>query len=789
MSALARTGGRLRVRVRVTGTVQGVGFRPFVYRLARRGELSGWVLNDEHGVLLEVEGSESAIERLVRALRDEAPPLAIVERITPEPVAASGEGGFRILESARRDRSAAPPVAADSAPCGDCLRELRDPRDRRYRYPFINCTNCGPRFTIVTGAPYDRPLTTMARFVMCDECAREYGDPLDRRFHAQPNACPRCGPRLRLADRDGRPITALGSARDAVEFVARRLLAGEIVAIKSVGGFHLACDARNQPAVAALRSRKHREDKPFALLAQSPAVARSLVELGPEDETLLTSAARPIVLARRRTAGERTAVAPSVAPGLPELGVMLPSAPLHELLLDDLTRLVGDAPFPLVMTSGNVSDDPIAFSDEDALARLGVIADLFLLHDRPIETRTDDSVVRAVALPDGRRMVMLRRSRGYVPSTLTLPIPTERPLLACGAEQKSTFCLAAREHAWVGHHIGDLEHYATLRAFQDGIRHFQRLFAVAPERVAHDLHPDYLSTRYALDRDGTEHVAVQHHHAHLAACLAEHGVTEAAVGAIYDGTGLGTDGTVWGGELLSGGLSSFDRCGHLWRVRLPGGTAAVRQPWRMAAVWLQEAFADELPVPRRLRDAVSDERWRAVRTVATREELSPVTSSVGRLLDAVGALCGLGAEVTYEGQTAIALEAAAWAASEVAGFEIELIDRDGMLMLDPRALIRAVALDLERAGDVPAIAAGVHLALGHATALALERIARASGTDTAVLSGGVFQNRWLLQSVAARLDHAGMRVLVPEQLPANDGGISFGQAAVAAASEARVSPM
>jgi hydrogenase maturation protein HypF len=464
---------------------------------------------------------------------------------------------------------------------------------------------------------------------------------------------------------------------------------------------------------------------------------------------------------------------------------MLPSAPLHELLLDDLTRLGGEAGYPLVMTSGNVSDDPIAFTDADALARLGAIADIFLLHDRPIETRTDDSVVRTATLPAGRRTVMLRRSRGYVPSALTLPIPAQRPLLACGAEQKSTFCLAAGEHAWVGHHIGDLEHYATLQAFQDGIRHFERLFAVTPERIAHDLHPDYLSTRYALDRDGTEHVAVQHHHAHLAACLAEHGVTGPAVGAIYDGTGLGTDGTVWGGELLSGGLSGFARSGHLWRVRLPGGAAAVRQPWRMAAAWLHEAFADERPVPRLLRDAVSDGRWRAVHTVASSDELSPLTTSVGRLLDAIGALCGLGAEVSYEGQTAIALEAAAWAAADCAGYELELAEPDGLLVLDPRALVRAVALDLESGVDVPAIAAGVHDALSRATALALERTARASGTGDAVLSGGVFQNRWLLQSVADRLHGAGLRALVPERLPPNDGGISFGQAAVAAAQEAR----
>jgi hydrogenase maturation protein HypF len=796
VSALASTRGRVRYRVRVRGTVQGVGFRPFVYRLAHERALSGWVLNDEHGVLLEVEGEAPAIKRFLRGLRTQAPPLAIVEEIAPDPVPTCGGAGFRILESARRDRAAASPVAADCAPCADCLRELRDPHDRRYRYPFINCTNCGPRLTIVTGVPYDRPLTTMAAFTMCAECAREYSDPLDRRFHAQPNACPRCGPRLGLAGPDGTPLEGLepgppaAPVRDAVELVARRLRDGAIVAVKSVGGFHLVCDALDESAVAALRSRKHREDKPFALLAGTLAAARALVELTPADEALLTSVARPIVLAPRRPGHDGVRVAPSVAPGLPELGVMLPSAPLHELLIDDLARLCDDPARPLVMTSGNASDEPIAFTDEDALARLGAIADLFVLHDRAIETRTDDSVLRTVALAGRRRPLMLRRSRGYVPAAITLPVQAARPLLACGAEQKSTFCLAGGPvsrtggvPAWVGHHLGDLEHYATLRAFQDGIRHFERLLALAPERIAHDLHPGYLSTQYALQRDAAEHVAVQHHHAHLAACLAEHGMRGPAVGAIYDGTGLGTDGTVWGGELLLGGLRSFERVGHLRTVRLPGGAAAVRQPWRMAAAWLEDAFGGERGLPPRLRGAVSERRWHGVRSVAADDQLSPLTSSVGRLLDGVGALCGLGAEVSYEGQTAIALEAAAWEASEVAGYELELVERDGTLVLDPRALIRAVARDLDRAADVPAVAAGVHEALARATAQALGRAARAAGTGTAVLSGGVFQNRWLLQDVAARLDRAGLRVLVPERLPPNDGGVSFGQAAIAAALE------
>ena len=453
--------------------------------------------------------------------------------------------GFRIVASARAGDPDAL-IAADAATCADCLAELFDPGNRRFRYPFINCTNCGPRFTIVRGVPYDRPLTTMAGFAMCADCVREYEDPGDRRFHAQPNACPACGPRVRLLDGDGRSLANFfrtpeadrqASGSDPISALAARLGEGAIAAVKGLGGYHLVCDAGNERAVAVLRARKHREDKPFALMVADSVSARRMVALDDSAETLLCSAARPIVLAPRLP---DAAIAPSVAPGAPELGVMLPYTPLHHLLVNDFP---GDA---LVMTSGNVSDEPIAYRDEDALERLAGIADVFLVHDREIETRTDDSVVRSVR----GQPRMLRRSRGYVPAPLTLPIPASQPTLACGAEQKATFCVARGERAWVGHHIGDLEQLATLTAYREGIGHFQRMFAVDPELVAHDLHPDYLSTQYAFELDDVELVGVQHHHAHLAACLAEHGVTAPAVGAIFDGTGLGADGTVWGGELL-----------------------------------------------------------------------------------------------------------------------------------------------------------------------------------------------------------------------------------------------
>jgi hydrogenase maturation protein HypF len=732
-----------RTRVRVDGTVQGVGFRPFVYRLAAELRLAGWVSNDERGILLEVEGQAEAVELFLRRLSDEAPPLAAVEAVRSEEVAPTGQDAFAIVESVRRGEPDAP-VSPDSATCDDCLRELFDPEDRRYRYPFANCTNCGPRFTIVRGVPYDRPLTTMAGFEMCAACRAEYEDPADRRFHAQPNACPECGPSL---------SPSLATATQA-------LAGGAILAVKGLGGYHLACRCDDEGVVAALRARKHREDKPFALMAPSLPAARALVELTPAEEALLTGRARPIVIARRRAGA---LVAPSVAPGSPDLGVMLPYTPLHHLLLHEVAR-------PLVMTSGNVSDEPIAYRDEDAVERLEGIADVFLMHDRPIHTRTDDSVVRSTS----RGPLMLRRSRGYVPDSIELPVPATRALLACGAELKSTFCVAKGRRAWVSHHIGDLENWETLRAFREGITHFERLFAVEPEVVVHDLHPDYLSTKEALERDGVEHVGVQHHHAHLAACLAEHGEAGPAVGAIFDGTGYGGDGTVWGGELLVGGLASFERAGMLWPVRLPGGAAAIREPWRMACAWLAAVQEDPPPT---LTGHIDPKRWGAIAALTRSGVASPITTSMGRLFDAVAALCGLRTAVNYEGQAAAELEAAA-NRNERGKYPLPLIAGEPLL-LDARPTVAAVLGDL--AAGPALVSARLHNAVAAATAVACERVAGARGLDTVVLSGGVFQNRLLLERTAAALEEAGLRVLVPRRLPPNDGGISYGQAAVAAA--------
>jgi hydrogenase maturation protein HypF len=829
-----------RMRVRVSGTVQGVGFRPFVFRLAEQLALAGWVRNDERGVEAEIEGEREAVGAFLERLSTDAPPLARVEGVTAEPLAAWGERAFVIAPSVHAPNADAP-VAADAATCSECLAELSDPGDRRFRYPFINCTNCGPRFTIVRGVPYDRPLTTMADFAMCAACTAEYEDPRDRRFHAQPNACPACGPRVRLvaggsgidvaaaskigvavgsevgaagsgmgvavAGGNGIDPVAVGVASsDPIRATAQLIADGAILAIKGLGGFHLACRADDAAAVARLRARKRREERPFALMVADLDVASRFVLLEDEQAELLRSPARPIVLVTRR---KDARVAQEVACRSPELGLMLPYTPLHHLLMADASELGVEA---LVMTSGNVSDEPIAYEDADAMARLAPIADALLVHDRPIHMRTDDSVIRAVRVREGCRPLMLRRSRGYVPAPLGLALPASRPMLACGAELKSTFCLARGGRAWVSHHIGDLKSYEVLRSFAEGVAHFEELFAVSPDAIVHDLHPDYLSTSYALERavaievaeqtaarkligdrdmlagsveharDGTVLIGVQHHHAHLAACLAEHGETGPAVGAVFDGSGYGADGAVWGGELLVGDLRDFERAGRLRAVRLPGGDRAVREPWRVACAWLGQVCADAdglPPLPGTLAASVSPDRWQTIARLA-RSELAPIATSAGRLFDAVAALCGVRASVSYEGQAAIELEGAV-DHSEHGEYAIDLESRDGMLELDPRTAISEVAGERAAGVAIGRVAARFHSGFACATARACAQLASDRHLDTVVLSGGVFQNRVLLERTVAELEQSGLRVLLPERLPPGDGGISYGQAAVAAA--------
>ncbi len=760
-----------RARTRVGGTVQGVGFRPYVFRLANELGLAGWVLNDGRGVEIEVEGRESAVEEFLARLPAEAPPLARVASLDTEPIALAGERDFRILRSARGGPVAAA-VSADFATCEACLAEVLDPADRRHRYPFTNCTDCGPRFTIVRGIPYDRPLTTMAGFTMCPACRREYDDPTDRRFHAQPNACPACGPQVALVEPSGTPIPVRADEPDALATAARLLAGGAIVAVKGIGGFHLACLASEEAAVAELRRRKHREEKPFALMAPSLEAARELVELSDVEAGLLTGAERPIILARRRP---EAAVAAAAAPRSRDLGVMLAYSPLHHLLLGDLGQ-------SLVMTSGNVSDEPIAYRDSDALARLASIADAFLLSDRPIETRTDDSVVRALSPELRSEPLVIRRSRGYVPESLELPEAAARPILACGAELKSTFCIARGDRAWVGPHIGDLKNWETLQSFRTGIHHLCELFAVTPQIVAHDLHPDYLSSRHAVSLAELEPVAVQHHHAHLGACLAEHGlgIGERAVGAIFDGTGLGTDGTVWGGEILVGDLVGFERRGFLLPVPMPGGEAAIREPWRMACAWLAAARGTEDPaIPATLHAEVTEEDWASVSRLAASAVNSPLTSSAGRLFDAAAALAGVRARVFHEGQAAAELEGLTDPA-EHSAYPMPRLDGE-QATLDARPTIAALTADADAGVPVATIGARFHNALAEATASACANEAEAQGVSLVILSGGVFQNRLLLERTASSLRERGLRVLIPRRLPPNDGGIAYGQAAIAAA--------
>ena len=775
----------IRTAIRVEGIVQGVGFRPFVYTLATGLGLAGHVGNDTDGVFVEVEGAPAAVSEFLVLLERDAPPLARIERITTAPVPPSGSASFAIAASG----SAGPRrtlVSADTAPCADCLRELADPADRRYGYPFINCTNCGPRFTIVRGVPYDRPLTTMAKFAMCERCAAEYHDPADRRFHAQPTCCPACGPQLALLDHAGNPLPVdqagnplradqagnplrVGQAGDPLPAgplaaAADLLRQGRVLAVKGLGGYHLAVDAGCETAVAALRARKHREDKPFAVLAADLAAARSLAEVDEAAADLLTSASRPIVLLPRRGGA---AVAQATAPGNRQLGIMLPYTPLHHLLIGALSR-------PMVLTSGNVSDEPIAYDDADALARLGGIADAFLTHDRAIHIRTDDSVARVFR----GRPTLIRRSRGYVPEPVTVDDEFPRAVLACGAELKNTFCLAKGRHAFVSHHIGDLENAETLRSFTEGIEHFRRLFDIDPQVVAHDLHPEYLSTKYALDLDGVDLQGVQHHHAHIASCLADNRAAGPVIGVAFDGTGYGPDGTIWGGEFLVADLAAFERGGHLAPVPMPGGAAAIRQPWRMAAAYLDAAYSgappDGLGVVQR-----NEAHWGAVVAMARRGINSPVTSSAGRLFDAVAALLGVRDVINYEGQAAVELEQLA-DPGEGGSYQARVEDQTpfGISGCD---LVRAAAEDIAAGVPREIVAARFHNGVAALIETGCLLLRERHGLATVALSGGVFQNLLLLHATVARLEARGFRVLVHSRVPCNDGGISLGQAVVAGA--------
>jgi len=753
--------------IKVRGVVQGVGFRPFVYQLAARHGLTGWVRNTSGEVEIELSGGREAITAFVKALEREAPPLARIEEASVERHPPGRYTAFEIRES-EPQQGRYQLVSPDIATCDACLCELLDPKDRRYGYPFTNCTNCGPRFTIIEEVPYDRRRTTMSRFQMCPACQREYDDPADRRFHAQPNACPVCGPRLELLEGDG--TRAAGEA--TIARTAELLRQGRTVAVKGLGGFLLACDATNAEAVKRLRGRKSRPSKPFAIMVANLEEAVRHCHLSDIEAGLLTSQQAPIVLLRWRK--NKSDIVREVAPGLDYLGVMLPYTPLHHLLL----RATG---LPLVMTSGNLSEEPIAKDNEEALERLRGIADCFLVHDRDVYSRYDDSVFMVEeGIPRA-----LRRARGYAPYPIHLAFEA-RQALGCGAELKNTFCITRGKHAFISQHIGDMENAETLQHFESTLELYERLFRLDPRIVAYDLHPEYLATKYALALAETRPdlilVAVQHHHAHIASCLAEHGVSGPVIGVALDGLGYGSDGTLWGGEFLIADLAGFRRAGHFENVPMPGGAAAIVRPYRMAVSYMHTLLGDG--------------RWREVPSLShidTREAEvilrqierglnAPLTSSCGRLFDAVSAIAGVRGVVDYEAQAAIELEMAAPPESQVATlgrypFSIEGASA-GCHIVRLGRLIEGVVEDAQRGISKPSISGKFHNTIAAVIADMCRILRRETGISTVALSGGVFQNRLLFRVSVAALRREGFEVLTHRLVPANDGGLSLGQAVV-----------
>ncbi len=747
-----------RQKIVIEGIVQGVGFRPFIYQLAERFALTGSVCNDSRGVTIEVEGAPDVLDRFVAAIQNEKPPLAVIQSLHAEAVPLKGCVGFSILQSAV-DESRRAQISPDTFVCNDCLQELFDVENRRYRYPLINCTNCGPRYTIVTGIPYDRPLTTMADFPLCAACQSEYDDPASRRFHAQPNACPDCGPQLQLLDANGQPL----KARDPLEETIRRLKNGQIVAIKGLGGYHLAVDATNPGAVLELRRRKQRDEKPFALMARSLEVAQRLALIGDDEARLLQGVERPIVLLQKRADHN---LAENVAPDNRCFGVMLPYTPLHYLLLQDEFEV-------LVMTSANLSDEPIAFEDHEACRRLNKVADAFLVHNRRIQTRTDDSIARVMA----DRPLLLRRSRGFVPRAIALP--HEAPsILAVGAELKNTLCLTRGDRAFLSQHVGDLKNLEVYQSFKQTIAHLQSILEVQPEKIAHDLHPDYYSTRYALEESGLEPVAVQHHHAHLASCLAEHGVEGPAIGIIFDGIGYGDDGHIWGGEFLVGDLGDYERVGHFRYQPMPGGDLATQEPWRMALSYLFSAYG-EIPEVVNSFEGISDNELRLVGQATLKGINAPLTSSCGRLFDAVAALLGLRQKVSFEGQAAMQLEMIA-DPSQSKPYPYLLSDDEGRIIFDPLPMIAAILKDCSAGRPVAEIGGRFHVSLASMIEEVCTQIRQKTGLGQVVLSGGVFQNCLLAEMTLTCLARSGFKVLTHSLVPPNDGGLALGQAAVVA---------
>jgi len=751
------------LRISVRGVVQGVGFRPFVYQLATKHNLKGWVCNTSGDVKIEVEGEKPALDRFLDELVALAPPLARLEDVSVTSHAPQGYSGFEIRHSIAEEGKYQL-VSPDIATCEPCLGEVLNPTDRRYRYPFTNCTNCGPRFTIIEDIPYDRPKTTMRSFKMCPQCQREYDDPMDRRFHAQPNACPRCGPSLKLVDGTGNPVPC----DDVLAAAARFLKEGKVLAIKGLGGFLLACDASSDKAVKLLRERKRRPFKPLAIMVSTLEDVKKHCLVSEKEAELLTLPQCPIVLLRRR---EGSAVSPSVAPNLKYLGVMLPYTPLHHVLL----RETG---LPLVMTSGNLSEEPIAKDNDEALRRLQGIPDYFLLHNRDIYSRYDDSV----AIVELNKPQIVRRARGYAPYPVHLPFKSKQ-VLACGAELKNTFCLTKDNYAFVSQHIGDLENLETMEHFEATLELYRKLFRIEPEVVAYDMHPEYLSTKYARSL-GDKHrelklVPVQHHHAHIVSCMVENGVEDKVIGVSFDGTGYGSDGRIWGGEFLLADYKGFARVGHLEYVPLPGGTIAIERPYRMAISYLLTLLGKDALTPDLafLKEVSSQELDLIVKQLQKGIN-SPLTSSCGRLFDAVSALIGIRGKIDYEAQAAIEMEMAA-DGSERGSYPFAIVEKDGVNIVRLDGLFRAIIQDVKNDVSQSRIAMKFHRTMAEMVVQMCQRLAQISDIKKVALSGGVFQNRLLLRLTVAALEEAGFEVLTHSEVPTNDGGVSLGQAVIA----------
>ena len=749
------------LKIQIKGIVQGVGFRPFVYSLALQNDLTGWVRNSSNGVEIEINGTPPNLENFIGILRNSPPPLSRIDTLSVDETTTNEYKEFTIIESNSIEGEFLP-ISPDYSICDDCLREFFDPQDRRFRYPFINCTNCGPRFSIIKDIPYDRPKTTMASFEMCDQCYKEYKNPLDRRYHAQPIACTVCGPQVSLIIDN----QIIANGEEAIQISRKMVREGNILAVKGLGGYHLACDATNFEAVDKLRSRKKRSDKPFALMAFSVKKISDYCLVSKSEQLQLESKERPIVLLQSKTMND---LSPLVAPSQNHLGFMLPYTPLHYLLLEP----ANDNPPVWVMTSGNLSDEPIAYKDQDAFSQLGKIADAFLTHNREIHMRVDDSVIRIVS----GKNYLIRRSRGYAPNPVILPLNLPQ-ILATGAELKNTFCLTRDHYAFISHHIGDMENYETLQSFEEAIAHYQKLFRINPELIASDMHPDYLSTRFAAQfaqNMNIQNIQIQHHHAHLAACLADnqYNKDEPVIGLCYDGTGYGTDGAIWGGEILVGNYVQYQRKFHLRYVPLPGGDISIRIPARMALSHLWSYQIDwDYSLPGVAALCMEDKTVLDVQL--SRQINTPKTSSMGRLFDAVASLIGVRHKVSYEGQAAIEMEALV--DPDETGYYPVILENG---VIDPKPLFEAIIIDLHENIPIQTLSARFHNSIVQLSMDACKLIRSENNINTVALSGGVWQNKVLLENTIKKLKNEQFDVMIHQKIPTNDGGISLGQALIA----------